>query len=178
MTYDANIPAGGDLLRISQGQIQQNFQQLNAIFGQDHEDFTNSTGRHKKITFANVITDPNLASPLASLFTKTIAGKSHLFFQNDTTANDVFQLTGIQLQGTTDKGHIQFGNVVLNFGKTTIPNGNSDIPINKTVTQFLTGSLIRTGTTVGVGLESIENDKLKVRANGSITVRYFHIGLL
>jgi len=50
--YTPNIPQPGDNPSQSQGQMLQNFQVLNTVFGVDHADFTSPIGgQHRQITF-------------------------------------------------------------------------------------------------------------------------------
>ena len=95
MVYQADIPDPNDLISISQGEIKDNFTALNVGFAIDHYAYdVADAGKHKKITYqAPLVADPGLASPIASLYTKTIAGKSQLFFQNGALATDAVQLT-------------------------------------------------------------------------------------
>ena len=99
MTFQPNVPLAGDLISQSQADLNTNFTQINTVFGIDHVEFDDGTvgdrGTHKQITINNVLgADPGLASPIASLYTKTTAGVSELFFQNGALAANVSQLTG------------------------------------------------------------------------------------
>jgi len=96
MTYDPNIPQATDIISQSQGQLLTNFGQANTAFGIDHTAFSvvANQGFHKKVTFQAVIANPNQIGPIASLYTKTGTSKSELFYQNDSNAGAVSQITG------------------------------------------------------------------------------------
>jgi len=103
-TYTDNIPQPTDIISVSQGQILDNFSQLDTSFGIDHTAFSVGTniGYHKKVTLqAPLGSDPGKASPIADLYTKTVAGASQLFFQNGALAANVSQLTGNLTSGTS-----------------------------------------------------------------------------
>ena len=108
MSYNAGIPQPTDTLSNSQPSILTNFSQLDALFGVDHVKYSDPTianrGRHLKVTFNGVAADPGLASPIASLYTKTVSGKSQLFFQNDTLAANIVQLTELPITQWTNGG--------------------------------------------------------------------------
>ena len=129
-TYNDNIPQPNDPISQSQPPILVNFNQLNSIFGVDHVRYDNATqsqrGRHLKVTFSAPLgADPNLASPLASLYTKTVSGASQLFFQNGPNPGDVVQLTtssgGVIWKGGSGSGVVT-GNITQN-GSINFPNG-------------------------------------------------------
>lgn len=101
MTYNPAIPQATDTISASQPPILTNFSQLDVLFGKDHVPYTFATqtarGRHLQVTFnALLIADPGLTKPIASLYTKgPVGGPAQLYFQNDTPAASVFQLTGL-----------------------------------------------------------------------------------
>lgn len=106
MPYNPNIPQANDDPRISQGELLQNFQQINTDFAVNHTSLTASgqNGYHTKVFFADPLgADPNLAAPESSLYTKTIAGLTELFFQNGPLAGNAKQLTNLPITtvGTT-----------------------------------------------------------------------------
>jgi hypothetical protein len=106
-TYYPSIPASSDNPSVSQGQIQTNFGTLNTVFDVDHVTFSagSNQGMHDKVTFvAPLGANPNQASPIASLYTKTLSAKSQLYFQNDTGSSDVVQLTGSLLTESGNDG--------------------------------------------------------------------------
>jgi hypothetical protein len=65
MVYQPNIPLSTDKQRISQGDINTNFNDLDTIFDVDHVKFSDATGdagKHEATTFVNR-TDKVLAIP-------------------------------------------------------------------------------------------------------------------
>lgn len=98
MTYNPNIPQASDDPSDSQGQILTNFGQLNTLFDKDHVAYNDATsadrGQHRKVSLINVIADPGLAAPKATLYTKAVNTQNQLFFQNDSAGTDVYQITG------------------------------------------------------------------------------------
>ncbi len=74
-TYNKNIPRSTDDPSQSQPIIQNNFDQLNTVFGNEHVEFDNSTpgdrGKHKMVTFVDNTTDPGLAYPNSQIYTKS-----------------------------------------------------------------------------------------------------------
>lgn len=112
MVYKNNIPQPGDSPAIiSQTDLLENFAQLDSQYGTvgDHVAFTAGAdnGMHKQITINGVIADPGLADPYTSLYTKTIAGDSELFFEkfdNGTALNVVQQLTNLAIANLGNPG--------------------------------------------------------------------------
>jgi len=98
MTYSPNIPQPTDDPSDSQPLILINFQQLKSIFNSDHVTWDDATvanrGQHKQISLVDVVANPNLASPKSSVYTKTVGTQNQLFFQNNSAASDVYQLSG------------------------------------------------------------------------------------
>ena len=109
MVYYNNIPAGASRPTASAGQFRSNFTDLDAVFNENHIGFsqTEDRGEHRKVTFNNVIADPAEGDPKASLYTKTIAGDSELFFENydnATAVNIVRQLTNLNITNLGNPG--------------------------------------------------------------------------
>ena len=95
MTYNANIPQPTQLISVSQGQLLDNFGQLNTQFGVDHVAFNtgsgNGDGHHKQATFDASVTPSTPTGTQSVLYPQTVGGLIQLFFQNATTTT---QLTG------------------------------------------------------------------------------------
>lgn len=114
MSYNPNIPQPTDRPSASQAQLLANFQQLNTIFDAEHITFnaTDDNGEHKKISLnAPLGADPNLPDPKASVYTKTVAGDSELFYEkynNTTTANEVRQITNLPITNGVRFGGTQY----------------------------------------------------------------------
>ena len=96
MVYQPNIPLATDKIRISQGDINQNFQDLDSIFDVDHvkySDATGDAGKHVYTTFVN-LTDKGLASPTTSaeemaLYVKDVAGTPRLFYREPSSGSEI-----------------------------------------------------------------------------------------
>lgn len=112
MVYKNNIPQPGDSPAVdSQTDLLENFTQLDNQYGTagDHVAFTAGAdnGMHKQVTINGVIADPGLADPYTSLYTKTIAGDSELFFEkfdNGTALNVVQQMTNLVIANLVNPG--------------------------------------------------------------------------
>jgi len=132
MVYNPSIPQATDVPSQSQGQILENFTTLNTIFSTDHLAFNAvGGGEHQQITLNSTVGDPGLADPKCSLYIKTVAGDSELFFEkfdNGAAANLVQQMTNLTVTAvgtnygyTTPWGQIvNWGNFVCNTGDTVI----------------------------------------------------------
>ena len=96
MPYLPNIPAAGDKLVVSQGQIQGNFQTSNTVFGTDHYPFDNvsgNEGKHKQVQMPVLLAKPaGLSTGEGTLYSKTANSESQIFFNPDNSVNE-YQLT-------------------------------------------------------------------------------------
>lgn len=180
--YIPSIPQADDDPKVSQGQILGNFTRLNTDFNVDHVQFSASTnrGQHRKITFQNVLgVDPDKAANIASLYTKTFAGDPELFFQNNNTSADVFQLTNLDIPstGTNYKVTTPWG-LQIAFGRGT---GGS---ITFQGTGFTAGTTIISAILTGIGASNpqvgvVTLTGLTYTPNGpGDTVYYLVFGLL
>lgn len=125
MVYKNLIPQPGDSpSTVSQADILENFTQIDAQYGTagDHVEFTAGAdnGMHKQVTINGVIVDPALLDPYVSLYTKTVAGDSELFFEkfdNGAAANLVQQMTNLVVTtvGTNNGVTTPFG-LIINWG--------------------------------------------------------------
>jgi hypothetical protein len=96
-SYYPTTPQSNEDPRVSQGRFLANFGKLNSDFSQNHQALTVSLnpGFHTKVQFPTGLgADPDLTSPLSSLYPKLLSGLAELFFQNDIGAANVFQITG------------------------------------------------------------------------------------
>lgn len=103
MTYHPNSPDSNDDPSVSQGELLDNFSKLNSDFAINHSALTASlnAGFHTKIQFPTGLgASPDLIAPNSSLYTKLISSVAELFFQNDATATDEFQLTNLSVGNT------------------------------------------------------------------------------
>ena len=108
MTFNPNIPQAGQVPSESQGHLLINFTALNTVFAVDHLAFNAvDGGEHQQVTLNSVVGDPGLADPKCSLYIKTIAGDSELFFEkydNTAAANLVQQLTNLVIADLVNAG--------------------------------------------------------------------------
>lgn len=132
MVYKNLIPQPTDSPATqSQADILENFTQLDSQFGTagDHVAFTAGAdnGMHKQVSLNNVIADPGLADPQASIYLKTVGLDSELFFENfnNTTAlNVVRQMTNLTVTTVgTNHGVTTASGLILNWGTGTCAAG-------------------------------------------------------
>lgn len=162
MTFQPTKPAAGDYLAESQVDLKNNFSTSNTYFGTDHIAFNEGSdqGEHKKVTFNDVLgADPGLASPKCSLYTKTIAGDSELFFEkfdNTAGANLVQQMTNLNItnlgNGGTAGGTLYeiaspLGCTIY-CGKTAGFSGNATVTFPAAFTTILTSIATANDTNV------------------------------
>jgi hypothetical protein len=130
MTYNPNIPQSGDDPQQSQGQLLNNFGTINSKFSVNHNPYTNSAnpGFHTKINFAAVLaTDPNLSSPQSSLYPKNQASTNttELYFQNNSTAVDVKQLTNLPIANGVIQGITPGTPNIINSNRHQLTTGDT-----------------------------------------------------
>lgn len=113
MVYNDNIPQPQDPLSVSQGDILENFKQLNIIYGTDHIAYDSpvDVGKHKTVTYVTQETEPN------------------------TVANEVKSFSFVP---STDLGEIEFSKGPNDPVPTPLTSLHSvpagiDIPTNSTV---------------------------------------------
>jgi len=132
MTYNPAIPQSADLISNSQGEILENFFQLNSQFGIDHSAYetggSNGNGFHKQVTL------PTSTSPTATgiqgIYHQTTAGSGFFNgvalpqFANATADYPLIgniittALSGADWTGTLYS--FKQGNIIYNFGQLTI----------------------------------------------------------
>lgn len=124
MTYNNAIPQPTDLISQSQGQILDNFAQLNAQFGMDHDPFVtsgaNGVGFHKKVFFKVPWPGPfTMSGTQALLYSSNQAGVGQLAYSN---SSGQFLLTGPQ-SPTAANGFITLpGNIIMQWTLITLLN--------------------------------------------------------
>lgn len=147
MSYNPSIPGANDNLSTSQGQIQNNFTQLNTLFVRDHYAYSDATngGYHKQVTLQNVAA-PAPVAPASAVYSKTVSGVQELFFKNG--AAQETQLTSIARplwKGVASDANVDFTLGVA--GVSLASNGYLYLP-NGLLIQWgrVTGGLANTGT--------------------------------
>ena len=191
MSYVPGIPAANDVPSSSQGQIQTNFTQLNTIFDVDHVTFDAAidNGEHNRITFNSPIADPNAADPKATLYTKTIAGDSQLFFENfdvGGAVNVVRQMTDLVITNLVNAGtaggslyRIDFPiGVTVYCGATNNFSGNRTVTFPVSYTTIYTSQL--TAIDVNVQKTSIQQNinGLTIYTENGVQVNWMAIGTI
>lgn len=146
MAYKANIPAAADLLSVSQGDLLENFSQLNTQFGVDHDALTTpGDGFHKKVTIPVPLgSDPSPAGTAGQVYTKDVSGVAQLFFANSA---GVQTLTPISSTQSTN------GTMTLPNG-VTLKWGNGTSTGSTTVITYVTPFL---NNVFGVYVQRVEN---------------------
>lgn len=131
MTY-YNTPLSNQTPAASQPQMQQNFVQIASSYNSDHValDQATNAGTHKQVTLGAPLSgDPGKVAPISSLYTKTVSGKSQLFFQNGNLASDVEQLSGGP-DSEAGNGWIKFSTGLIMQWGTGNTGGGSSVVVN------------------------------------------------
>lgn len=160
--YLANIPAATDLISVSQGQIQTNFQTLNTGFGIDHFEYDNATidrGKHKHVSWVDQTgTIPTAVANELVAYGVTTGGVTTIRYQKDNNAT-VFTLNPIKAYarvGGTGVNGLQTLTAGSNFNVTSV--SRTGITWTVTLTQPMSSatnySIIATGETAGAGVSA------------------------
>ena len=177
MTFNPNIPQAGDVPSLSQGQLLTNFTALNTVFGVDHLAFNAvDGGEHQQVTLNSVIADPGLADPKCSLYIKTVAGDSELFFEkydNAAAANLVQQMTNLTVTTVgTNYGYTTPWGQIVNWGQFTCNIADTvvtyAVPFNAPAQSIQLTAISDTGS---------RNAVVRVSANATATCRATNNGL-
>lgn len=130
MVYKPNIPAGSDDIGTSQGEIQDNFQQLNTSFGIDHvafNDTTDDTGKHLHTIFSN-LTAKGLGIPATgaeelALYVKDDAAGDPQLFMREKSSGTEQQVSGSVINAANGEAPL-FGGFSIKWGVATgVTNG-------------------------------------------------------
>lgn len=127
MSYNPSIPQPTDNLSTSQGQMLNNFFQLNAQYAVDHVAFNtgsgNGDGSHKKITFDNAAPEPSPTGTISNIFPLLVGSNQELFFKNAST----------DYNGT--------GKTQITGPSTLSANGNAQLPGGLVIQWGLSGNI-------------------------------------
>lgn len=194
MTFNPSIPQATDRPSRSQSDLLNNFTQLNTVFDVDHVTYNAAAdrGEHTKITLNDVIADPGLADPKCSVYIKTVAGDSELFFEkydNTAVANLVQQMTNLVVTtaaaGGTVGGNISYidtpWGLRLLWGLTNVFSGDRRLtmPVGTTavLNYQLTGnfSVAMGGTRNPIIGGTLAGTTLTIATRDNVSVRYFII---
>lgn len=116
MTYQANIPQPTNLISVSQNDILQNFQAIDAAWNINHEDFNAANqGKHIYVEMPNQGADPAGAATQMTLFSKLTGGNSQLFYKRDAEGTS-YQLTGTNPTAAASGSTFLPGGLLLKWG--------------------------------------------------------------
>jgi len=191
MTFNPNVPLLTDRPANSVSDFQQNWNKLNNDFNVDHIQFTATTGNgeHRKVTFNSVIADPGLAAPKASLYIKTVAGDSELFYQNFDVGGGVNvtrQMTNLTRNafanggtagGTGEYVDTPWGGRII-WGLTNAFNGTATVicPVGSVaIISYQVTANTATGSVVTIGAVITAATTLTIGNVNNASVRYFII---
>lgn len=98
MAYNANIPAANDLLSVSQGQIKDNFTELQTVIQINHVAFgSGDQGKHKFLQMPEQGSAPTTAANEGGLYCKQGTGSvTQLFFRRESSGSEL-EMTGASL---------------------------------------------------------------------------------
>ncbi len=193
MVYKNNIPQPGDSpATASQADLLENMAQLDSQFGTagDHVEFTASSdnGFHKRIRFNGVIADPNLPDPQASLYLKTVAGDSQLYFENFDVGvgNVVRQMTGLVITdlvnagtagGTLYRVDLPIG-ITVYMGQTNAFSGNATVTFPVAYTTIYSTTVTANDTNVQRTSVTQGTTGLTIYTENSVQVNWIAIGTI
>jgi len=119
--YNPNIPQGVDNLSTSQGQILNNFSQLESIFAADHYTWDYPTtafrGQHLKVNFPNTTTVSLPTGSASVIYSKNVSTIASAYFDNASGSTALWR-------GGSGNGLATFNmNNGFGTGSFTFPNG-------------------------------------------------------
>jgi len=151
MAY-VDTPIATDGKNKSQGEIQQNFIELNTIISVDHEAFTaapGSAGKHKQVTFTKQADDPATLSDQMAIYNKGNA----LFIQPEDKAAGTDGIDFTSYTHVASKGHtILPSGLILNWGKITFAGTNGGENFSKAYQHAPLSVTFSVNTIVGGGV--------------------------
>jgi len=181
MSYDQTVPATGHSGSQDYNAIRNNFVQIQSSFSVNHEPLASGgvDGYHTEIQFANVLgSDPNIAAPVASLYTKAVSGTPQLFFQNGSSSSNVSQLTGNS--SATGNGYTTLpGGILLQWASASTSTGTATISFPLTFpTNVFSATVSTTGGARACGISSLSTSSITVNtaAAGTATIYVIAIG--
>lgn len=181
MTFQPSIPLASDLISVSQGDIKNNFQSLSTAWNVNHVDFNASgAGKHNFVEFPNQGADPAGAAAEMTLFSKTAAAVSQLFYKRDASASS-FQLTGRDPAGTTNGTTFLPGGFIIIWGSiaaaqnNVVQNFHTAFPNNCFSVQITTNSASNPSAS-GINGFTTTGFTFKSTSSGGIPIVYMAIG--
>ena len=175
MTFNPNIPRANDLLAVSQGDLLTNNGALNTTFSRNHIPLNIGTnnGKHTFIEMPIRASIPNpvpgLINGEGTLYTKTQATQSHLFYTPDNSGEE-FQMTPclplrayVNFDGTGSNGVIPAGNIRSSYNVANVnKQGTGDYIINFTNATPTANYIVQ-----GIGMRNVGDDICNVQIRGS-----------
>ncbi len=130
MTYNPNVPDLPHLISNDIPAMLINSQQINIVFAVDHVPFNPSvttSGWHKQVRFPATIATPVLAAGQGAVYTKTIAGRTELFYTSSSAETQITSASGsgglpIWKGGTPGTNGV-VALTAATQGSMTLPNG-------------------------------------------------------
>ncbi len=119
MAYNNNIPQATDEIKVSSGQIRENFSQIGTVFSINHEDFnTDNAGKHKFLQMPAQVAAPVTSADEGALFTKTgdYSHTTELMFRRENNGPVVQITQGLANLTTTTSGFAYIGNSLIKWG--------------------------------------------------------------
>lgn len=184
MSFNASVPAAGDLTVVSQAQIRANFQAINQTFSNNHIPLTgdNPQGQHVVLKFQPQSADPDTAADQVSLYTKLVSSVPAIFFRPEGNATPI-QLTYPSIStgdSLTQQYSFIAGPFVIYGGKFTgVTNGQTKI-LSPTTTLIHVGltSLTFTGSSViPINITGSQFDVKFQATVSSVDIYYFAVGI-
>lgn len=135
--YNPSIPQGSDNLSTSQGQILNNFTQLNNIFAFDHYAWNDNTtanrGLHRKVTFPAPVTISAPTGTASTFYSKLVSAVAAPYFDTAAGSNCVWYggsstgLVSATTGGTYSNGLITLPNgIIFQWGfQNNVSNGQT-----------------------------------------------------
>ncbi len=170
------VPNANDKLKVSQGQIQTNFTEIQTSFDVNHVDFdAANTGMHKFVQFTLQASDPGTGGNILALYSKDgdSTAKSELYLkQSDGSVNSLTEYT--TNTETADDGffHLGDGSLVAKFNVQEITAGFGTIVFTTGGTNpvFLSTPIVFTQVIENVG--AVTNCNI---VEGSISTTGFQV---
>lgn len=133
MTFSPNIPQGTDQPSQSQSQILTNFQQINTVFGANHVSLIDSTvanrGKHNIVVMPQQASGAATNSTEGALYTKALGGAPNLYWRRNSNGAEIPMTSNVTPSSAANGFTFLPGNMLMQWGTTTIPVGlSSSIP--------------------------------------------------
>lgn len=195
--YNPNIPQPTDNISTSQGDLLNNFSQLNIQFSGDHTAFNtgmgNGDGRHKQVMFnspPSIIPVPTGTE--SSVYPNIVSAQQELFFKNAISSTQITSGSLPIWKGGTIGGTGAVSSIIASPGKMDLPNGlqmrwgNASVNTTGTTINFVSAfstnclSVTLTATSTqsrGSAVSNVSSASFRAYSeNNGTTMYYFAIG--